>query len=649
MASSVLARRLLFSVLIGANVLVLGLSVRFLYQSRLHYEEQAEAQTRNVTNALDQSVSASISRVDLALQAVADELERQLAGKGIDERLTLSLLKEYEHRLPEVEAFRVANADGLVIVGRGLRKEERPTWKDRDYFVRSRDHADAGLQVSPPLVGRVSKRYIISFSRRYNYPDGSFAGVVASPIPVDHFEGLLRQFEVGRNGTLILRYRDLSLITRVPPIPEMATGQVGNKAVSSELRQMVESGITSATYHLTNSPDGFERILTFHRLHAAPMVAIVGMASNDYLAEWRREIYKTAAFVAGFLLLSLLAWFMLRYLLVQGERRESQLQAAKQKFESLAHNHALLLQSMGEGMYGVDINGCVTFINPAALSMLGLREEEVLGKNAHASFHHHRADGSSYPQAECPVFLTLQDGEIRYYDDEWMRRKGGTGFPASMTVTPVAENGLRTGAVVVFQDISQRKAYEARIHELAFYDTLTRLPNRRLLFDRLGQALPASGRRDTYGALLFLDLDNFKALNDTRGHEFGDLLLVEVAQRLLATVRVEDTVARLGGDEFVVMLEDLGSQKVEAHQHAEVVAGKICEALGTVYVLQDTEYRCSSSIGFALFKGPHVSATELLRRADSAMYEAKSSGRNAVRAYREIGDVEDARAATDVA
>lgn len=635
MASSKLARKLLLSVLVGANVLVVGLSVRFLDQSRRHYEEQAEAQTRNVTNALDQSVSASISRVDLALQAVADDLERQLAHKGIDEQHTFRMLREYERRLPEVEAFRVADAEGLVIVGRGLRKEERPSWKDRDYFIYSRDHADAGLQLSPPIIGRVSKRYIISFSRRYNYPDGSFAGVVAAPIPVDHFAGLLRQFEVGSNGTLILRYANLSMITRVPPIPDQPVGQVGNTNVSSELRHLVESGITSSTYHVDTAPDGFERILTFRRLRTAPMFAIVGMASNDYLADWHREIYKTSALVAGFMLLSLLAWAGLRYLLIQGERREQQLHAAKQKFESLAHNHALLLQSMGEGMYGVDRNGCLTFINPAALSMLGLTADEVVGKNPHAIFHHHRSDGSHYPQEECPVAQTLQDGEIRYYDDEWLLRKGGTGFPASMTVTPVDENDERSGAVVVFQDISQRKAYEARIYELAYYDTLTRLPNRRLLFDRLGQALPASGRRDSYGALIFLDLDNFKTINDTRGHEFGDLLLMEVAQRLLATVRIEDTVARLGGDEFVVMLEDLGSQETEAYQHALVVAGKVCDALGVPYMLRDTEFRCSSSIGFTLFKGTGVSATELLRRADTAMYEAKNAGRNAVRAYRE--------------
>jgi diguanylate cyclase (GGDEF)-like protein/PAS domain S-box-containing protein len=308
---------------------------------------------------------------------------------------------------------------------------------------------------------------------------------------------------------------------------------------------------------------------------------------------------------------------------------------AQQERDRAARSNQLLLESVGDGIYGVDLNYCATFLNPSAQAMLGFTEAEVIGRNQHGLFHHHLPDGRAYPAEQCPVRLTLEDGQVRREENEWFWHKNGMGFPVSMTVTPLVENGIRVGAVVIFQDVSERKANEARIHDLAFYDPLTRLPNRRLLLDRLGLALPASARRDSYGAVLFLDLDNFKVLNDTRGHEFGDLLLVEVARRLMSCVRAQDTVARLGGDEFVVMLEDLDEDAGRAAAQAEAVGEKIREALSADYSLQTHRHQCSSSIGITLFKGTEVGGGELLKRADVAMYQAKAAGRNTIRCYAE--------------
>jgi diguanylate cyclase (GGDEF)-like protein/PAS domain S-box-containing protein len=304
---------------------------------------------------------------------------------------------------------------------------------------------------------------------------------------------------------------------------------------------------------------------------------------------------------------------------------------AQRELDRVARSNTLLLESVGEGIYGVDAQFRATFLNPSARAMLGFTEEDVAGKDQHGLFHHHRQDGSPYPAEECPIRLTLEDGQIRREEDEWFWRKDGSGFPVAMTVTPLVETGARIGAVVIFQDISERKANEAKIRDLAFFDPLTRLPNRRLLLDRLGLALHASARRNTYGAILFLDLDNFKTLNDTRGHEIGDLLLVEVARRLLSCVRVEDTVARLGGDEFVVMLEDLDQDARQATAQAGAVGEKIRQTLGAAYSLQDCRHRCSSSIGVTLFKGMDANCGELLKRADMAMYQAKTAGRNTLR------------------
>jgi len=183
------------------------------------------------------------------------------------------------------------------------------------------------------------------------------------------------------------------------------------------------------------------------------------------------------------------------------------------------------------------------------------------------------------------------------------------------------------------QDITERKASETEIQLLAFHDQLTRLPNRRLLMDRLQQAIASSARNGREGALLFIDLDHFKNLNDTLGHDIGDLLLQQVSQRLKSCIREDDTVARLGGDEFLVMLIDLSGQSIEAAAQTEAIGEKIFAALTQPYQLDKNIYRCTASIGVTMFSGNRQTAEELLKQADIAMYQAKKAGRNALRFF----------------
>lgn len=195
-----------------------------------------------------------------------------------------------------------------------------------------------------------------------------------------------------------------------------------------------------------------------------------------------------------------------------------------------------------------------------------------------------------------------------------------------------------------FSDITERKRHEELVHNMAFYDVLTKLPNRRLLNDRLSQTIAMNKRRGSYGALMFLDLDNFKPLNDSHGHVVGDLLLVEVASRLRKCVREMDTVARFGGDEFVVMLSELGEEKEAASELAKLVTEKILAKLAEPYVLSISHeggavttvtHHCTASIGIVIFNGSEANQEEILKYADTAMYEAKSSGRNRIQ-YREL-------------
>jgi diguanylate cyclase (GGDEF)-like protein len=214
------------------------------------------------------------------------------------------------------------------------------------------------------------------------------------------------------------------------------------------------------------------------------------------------------------------------------------------------------------------------------------------------------------------------------------RRKDGSYYIEWAVVSPIRQaDGSVTHYVAVKSDITSRKEAEERINNLAFFDPLTGLPNRRLLLDRLKHAIASANRSDHHGALLFIDLDNFKTLNDSLGHDIGDLLLRQTAQRLLGCVREGDSVARLGGDEFVVLLEQLSGDGQGAASNAEVVAGKILQALNQSYQLDSFTCHSSASIGVTLFSEHLGSLEDLLKRADLAMYQAKTAGRNTLRFF----------------
>ncbi len=223
---------------------------------------------------------------------------------------------------------------------------------------------------------------------------------------------------------------------------------------------------------------------------------------------------------------------------------------------------------------------------------------------------------------------------------EWVHKRADTGnsFPAEVLLSAMHLDGELVLQAVV-RDITERKEAEEEIRRMAFYDPLTHLPNRRLLVDRLEHAMAFAQRTGRYGALMFLDLDNFKSINDTHGHDMGDLLLIEAATRLNNCVREIDAVARFGGDEFVVVLNDLGADKTKATAFAHTVAEKIRSTLSAPYVLTlnssgktggTVEHRCAASIGAIVFANSKASSDDILKRADAAMYQAKESGRNAI-------------------
>ncbi len=301
---------------------------------------------------------------------------------------------------------------------------------------------------------------------------------------------------------------------------------------------------------------------------------------------------------------------------LERQRAETELRIAAIAFEAQ------------EGMIVADARSNILRVNRAFTEITGYTAEEAVGQTPRL-LQSGRHDAAFYAAMwECIHRDGAWQGEV------WNRHKTGAVYPEWLAITAVKGNdGVVTHYVSTLTDITQRKAAEDEIKHLAFYDPLTRLPNRRLLLDRLHQALVANARSQHQGALIFIDLDHFKTLNDTHGHDKGDLLLQQVAQRLTLCVRAGDTVARLGGDEFVVMLENLSMQPQDAAAQAKMVGEKILGALNQPYQLADHEHHSTPSLGVTLFSDDRETVEDLLKRADLAMYQAKAAGRNALRFF----------------
>ncbi|WP_342619236.1 PAS domain S-box protein [Rhodoferax sp. GW822-FHT02A01] len=284
----------------------------------------------------------------------------------------------------------------------------------------------------------------------------------------------------------------------------------------------------------------------------------------------------------------------------------------------------------------VQRNGRLLYLNPAAVKLFGAASEEELRQTPVIALVHPDSRERSLQRSR-----RLDEGaQVNPLIEQRYLKLDGTSIDVEVQSRWIQFDGA-PAVLVAIRDVTERKAASQKIEHLAFYDPLTNLPNRRLMLDRLDQALIGCARQECQGALMMIDLDNFKLLNDTLGHATGDRLLTEVACRLRNSIREGDTVARMGGDEFIVILKDLGDNELAAVQ-AEQVANKILSSLGQAYLLHtgegpnaasDRAYYCTSSIGIAMFKDHSVSVNDLLRRADTAMYQAKAGGKNMLRFF----------------
>lgn len=321
---------------------------------------------------------------------------------------------------------------------------------------------------------------------------------------------------------------------------------------------------------------------------------------------------------------------LIRILQVLGEQIGVMLEKknAQRELRESEERNRLILESAGEGIYGVDLEGTTTFVNPAVEQMLGFTASELIGKKMHETIHYNYPNGQPYPREECPIHTSVQKGRLRSEEGEFFWSKGGRCIPIEYTCTPIKKDDHIVGGVITFKDISETLKLKEQLVKSAHYDFLTGLPNRYLLDDTLSKVINRSQRNHSIFALFYLDIDGFKEINDTLGHDAGDTLLKEVGQRLLHNLRSYDFSARIGGDEFILVIQDLNLET-----DAQIVAEKLIHSLNQPYKLEGETMTVTMSIGISFFPKHARDRRGLLKAADAALYRAKINGKNQFRIY----------------
>ena len=604
------------------NVAALAIAVLSLSQSRDRREERATTTSKNLAVVLEREIASLIDKVDLVLLMVTDEVARTQATQSTDLASLDGFMKQQSKRVPELHGLRIADANGEVTHGFGLPAGMRTNLANRPYFLQLAGDPRAGLVISKPVVSRVSGEWEIVLARRLDRPDGSFGGVVYATITLRHFIDMFSTIDTGPGGVVALRDAQLGVIARQPVIASIG-GDVGNATVSPKLRAPVMAGEGAGTYTGAGG-DGIERTVSFRRISRYPMYIVVGLGTDDYLAEWRAEVTKAVVFGCAFLLMTVLFAVMLYRSWRRREADVDALRVQERKFRTL-------LESSPDALVISDANAIITVVNRQAVQLFGYAPDELIGQPFDVLLpERYRGLDLALPKANG---ATTDPGKDR---DLWALTRAGREFPISISVSPIdTEQGGMVAAAI--RDMTERRANEERIEFLAHHDALTGLPNRLVVQSRFEQATAQAARTGAKVAVLCLDLDNFKTINDSLGHLTGDSLLKAVAERLRECARETDTISRQGGDEFLAVFAQLADTEAVGSAIERLV-----QCFQAPCVADGHEIPVSFSLGIALYPDDGKDFGTLLQKADVAMYQAKAAGRNTYRFFDEAMNVASA-------
>ena len=594
---------------VAAMATYIGIVSVSLMRSHDREVEFARRSQESLAKVLEQHAQATVDKIDTVLTAARLHIGPALSGTPMEATRANTALARYLALIGESQSLRIADKAGhFVYDATGV--IAKATISDRAYYRRNRDDPSGDLVISEPLYARITHNWVITLSRRIDGGNGDFAGLVQAAVQADHFQHFYTALNLGEAYSVALFDTKLRLIARYPAAPD----KLGKTAASPSLQSLVARGATEATYTALSGVDGLERLFVMRQVGRHPLYVVVGRTTEDVLANWHRQVL--LGVVGALVLAAVLAGWILVWLRTYAHARNLA-RGMTRAYETTVRQTRALLDSLPDPAWLSDRDNRMIAVNDAYARACGRPPDQIIGHGVETIWARETAE-----------LLRNQDNDA-LLSQRQQRREGvqlvadGTRRSFEYISTPVLdEQGALVGVAGVARDITQLREDQERIRHMAEHDTLTDLPNRALLQERMALALAKEAEGQTQIALLFLDLDHFKNINDSLGHEVGDQLLQQVAQRLRQNLDARDTVSRQGGDEFAILLQHCSGLRRVAS-----IAQRIIDALSLPFQVGSHELLVSASIGISVYPQDGNDIGTLLRNADTAMYQAKASAR----------------------
>ena len=572
----------------------------------------SEAQAVRFVSGAETALNRSLLGVDVLLAGIGELLGQNGPAAGpFDARVANRLLHGMVQQNLMVSQAALLDAKGQVLALSDSRRAEFDAHLPQGFVDEVVAQAVPTMLVSAPAVSFASSERVLYFARALRQADGSKLVVVAE-VPLTLIVSILVQGVDISGLEVTLERGNGQLLASMPTLEQ----KLGSRVEPPLGQRRDTARALRAPARLSGAP----ALIVSRPILYSGVLIVAGIPIDAALSHWhtQRDFMVTVALAFSLMILAaggFALWYLKR--LSQARLAIAQSKATlDQALESMVSGFVLLNEAGQVLSWNRRFTELYPWMASAMVPMIAFRT--VLEVAA----HHHLPQAS---EAEIQAWITRRMDLLNNAQGSHEQR-----LPSGQVIQVTERRTPEGGLVIVYQDVTELRRAAAEIESLAFFDSLTGLPNRRLLLDRLQQAVAATARTAKRGALLFVDLDHFKTLNDSLGHDIGDLLLQQVAARLKGCVREGDTVARLGGDEFVVMLEGLSGQPLEAAAQTRLVGEKVMASLNQPYQLGQHAYTSTPSVGATLFGCGTQHSADLLKQADIAMYQVKATGRNAL-------------------
>ena len=623
-------------ILLGATIplVLIGLAVVAILHSRTVALNAAVRANQSTGVILAEQAERTMQAVDLVMQeatvrfdAIKVNTDAQFS-EAFSSLAVHDFLADRMKNLPQADALTVIDARGRLVNFSRYWPIPELNFTDRDYYRYFDSHNDPGVFVSAPVENRGDGTWTLYLVRRINGADGTFVGMILGAIKLAYFADLYKKITPPDGGTTELLRRDGTILVRFPQ-DEMQVGvQFERRSPWFDLVAAGGGNFRSPGY-VHHNP----RLVAAHPMNSYPLVVNTTLREDAVLAQWRQESIFTAVGTAIVSIALMICLFVLNLQLGRLERGSALLSgtagALRASEKLLAEKSATLeltLDQMDQGLIMIDADGIVAVSNRRVREILNIPDALMRTKPKFQDLLAYQFTHKNFD----PRLRSLKCAEIMNQPSVYDRLRPD-GRVIEVRSMPLAAGG----AVRTYTDISARKAAEEQTRYLAQHDGLTRLANRAVLLEHLNRSIGRAGEPDARGlAVLFMDLDRFKLVNDTRGHQVGDRLLAQVADRIRATLRDTDLAARMGGDEFAVI-----QSGVDQPSSALALARRLLGVIGAPYEIHGQISVIGISIGLAVFPADGTAADQLLRNADTALYRAKEDGRNNVRSFEPAMDI----------